>query len=75
MSPAMKVKAYAARTGLLSQRILNASLLLLSSTWTTVGTHLVNHFLFLQVYLPRRNHLGSRIQMQMLRGVRGHAEK
>ena len=35
--PAMKVKAYAAHTGLLSLRILNVSLLLPSSMWTTVG--------------------------------------
>ena len=75
MSPAMNVTAYAARTGLVSQRILNASFLLLPSLWTTVGTHLVNHHLFVQVYLPPRNHLGSRIQKQMLQGARGHSEK
>ena len=69
MSPAMKVKAYSAHTGLLSRRILNVHLLLPSSIWTTVGTHPVNHYLFCLVYLPLRSHPGIRIQMQMLQGV------
>ena len=42
--------------------------------WTTVGALLVSHHLFLQVYLPRRDHLGSRIQMEMLQGSRWHSE-
>ena len=42
----MKVKAYAARNGFLSLRILN------SSMETTVGARHVNHHLFLQVHLP-----------------------
>ena len=39
-----------------------------------VGTHLVNLHLFLQVYIPRRNHLGNRIQTQIFQGARGHAD-
>ena len=36
--------------------------------------NLVNLHLFLQVYIPRRNHLGNRIQTQVLQGARGHAD-
>ena len=48
----MKVKAYVDRTGIPH-----------GTRKHVRGMHLVFHHLFLLVYLPRRNHLGSRIQM------------
>ena len=61
----MKVKAYAARTGLQCPWTLTASLLLFSSMddgWDASR----EPPLVLQVYFPRHDRLGSRIQVQML---------
>ena len=60
---AVRAKAIAGGIGLQCMRTPTVCLY----PWTTAGAHLVNYHQSLQVYLPRRSHLGSHMQIRVRR--------